>query len=104
LKDDPLFQITIPSKTQAYMAIGRPILMGVKGDAADLVMKARCGLTCEPGNPPSIAEGVAKFHSMSKTDLAQMGENGKRFYERELSFEIAARKYEKVLESAAKQF
>ena len=37
LKDDPLFRITIPSKTQAYLAAGKPILMGVRGDAADLV-------------------------------------------------------------------
>jgi len=103
LKDDPLFQITIPSKTQAYMAIGRPILMGVKGDAADLVIKAKTGLVCEPENPRSIAEAVVKLSSMSKTDLDEMGENGRRFYERELSFDIAARKYEKVFESVAKR-
>jgi colanic acid biosynthesis glycosyl transferase WcaI len=103
LKDDPLFHITIPSKTQAYMAIGRPILMGVRGDAADLITKAGCGLICEPENPQSIAEAVAKFHSMPKADLDEMGENGRRFYERKLSFEIAARKYEKVLESVAKR-
>ena len=30
LKDDPLFRITIPSKIQAYLAAGRPILAGVK--------------------------------------------------------------------------
>ena len=32
LKDHPLFRITIPSKIQAYMAVGRPILIGVKGE------------------------------------------------------------------------
>lgn len=37
LKRDPLFEITVPSKTQAYMAIGKPLLMAVSGDAADLV-------------------------------------------------------------------
>ncbi len=37
LKEDPLFCITIPSKTQAYLAFGKPILMAVRGDAADLV-------------------------------------------------------------------
>ena len=37
LRDDPLFEITLPSKTQAYLAAGRPILMAVRGDAADLV-------------------------------------------------------------------
>jgi len=55
LKDNPLFRITIPSKTQAYLAMGRPVLIGVKGDAAHLVEKAQAGLTCEPENPESIA-------------------------------------------------
>ena len=39
LKDDPLFRITIPSKTQAYLALGRPVLMAVAGDAAALVAR-----------------------------------------------------------------
>jgi colanic acid biosynthesis glycosyl transferase WcaI len=44
LRRDPLFAITIPSKTQAYMAMGRPILMAVESDAADLVNRAHAGL------------------------------------------------------------
>jgi glycosyltransferase involved in cell wall biosynthesis len=103
LRNDPLFQITIPSKTQAYMAIGRPILMGVKGDAADLVTKAKCGLVCEPGNPQSITRAVCKLYAMPKVELNTMGENGKNFYDRELSIDIGARKYEKVFESVAAQ-
>ena len=30
LRDEPLFRITIPSKTMAYMACGRPVLMACK--------------------------------------------------------------------------
>lgn len=43
LRKVPLFSITIPSKTQAYMAVGKPILMAVDGDAASLVKNADCG-------------------------------------------------------------
>src|SRR3546814_18059001 len=39
LKKDPLFAITIPSQTQAYLAVGKPILMAVDGYAADLIAK-----------------------------------------------------------------
>jgi len=99
LKDDPLFRITIPGKTQAYLASGRPILVGIKGDTADLVIKAKAGLSCEPENPRSIAEAVGKFMAISQAELDKMGENGKRFYEQELSFEIGARKYEKIFYS-----
>jgi glycosyltransferase involved in cell wall biosynthesis len=43
LKNDPLSSITIPSKTQTYIAVGRPIIMAVKGDAAEIVKKSRSG-------------------------------------------------------------
>jgi len=55
LKDDPLFRITIPSKIQAYLAVGRPILAGVRGDAAELVRMAGAGVVCQPENPESIS-------------------------------------------------
>lgn len=44
LLDDPLFAITIPSKLQFYMAMGRPILACVRGEAADIVTGCGAGL------------------------------------------------------------
>ncbi|MEA3429493.1 MAG: glycosyltransferase family 4 protein [Thermodesulfobacteriota bacterium] len=101
LKDDPLFRITIPSKTQAYMAAGRPILMGVKGDAAALVKKAKVGLACTPEDPQDIADTVERFYNTPQQDLALMGHNGKMFYEHELSLRIGARRFEKIFRSVA---
>ena len=102
LKKDPLFEITIPSKTQAYLVAGRPVLIGVPGDATDLIIKANAGLPCESENPASIAEAVLKFHAMPKTQLDAMGQNGKRFYEQELSFSIGTSKFEKIFETCKK--
>ncbi|MCE5187379.1 MAG: glycosyltransferase family 4 protein [Planctomycetaceae bacterium] len=102
LKKDSLFEITIPSKTQAYLAAGRPILIGVGGDATNLVLKANAGLACEPENPQSIADAVLDFYSTPKSELDKMAENGKRFYQERLSFEIAASKIEEVLTKAVR--
>lgn len=102
LKDDPLYKITIPGKTQTYLSVGKPILIGVGGDATDLVMKAKAGLACEPENPQSIAEAVGKFQAMSEAEIAAMGENGKRFYQQELALAIGAKRLEKVFREAAK--
>lgn len=101
LRDDPLFKITIPSKTQAYLALGRPILIGVKGDAAHLIEKAQAGLTCEPENPGSIADAVRKLYHMNSTQLEQMGHNGIKFYDHEISFAIAVEKYEYLFTNIA---
>jgi colanic acid biosynthesis glycosyl transferase WcaI len=102
LRDEPLFRITIPSKTQAYMALGRPILMGLKGDAASLVEEAKAGLACEPENPLSIAEAARKFYAMNQAGRQAMGENGMRFYDSKLSFSIAVDRFEKIFEAAVR--
>src|ERR1035437_1773976 len=96
LKDDPLFRITIPSKTQAYLAAGRPILIGVRGDAADLVSRSGGGLVCEPENPSSIAEGVRRLFQAGPMHLADMGRSGRAFYDRELSMAVAIDKFDAV--------
>ena len=101
LKDDPLFRITIPSKTQAYMAAGKPILMAVRGDAADLVNWSQSGVLCEPGNPQSIAEAVKKLVDTSPEALASMGRNGKVFYDSTLSISIGTEEFDRIFQVVA---
>lgn len=96
LRDDELFEVTIPSKIQAYMAIGKPILVAVKGDAASLVNEARCGLLAEPENPISLVKAAMKLESMTKSELWVMGESGKEYYLRELSAKVGITKFAKV--------
>lgn len=88
LKDDPLFSITIPSKTQAYLAIGRPILMAVPGDAAALVERAECGVSAEPENPESLAAAVVKLADLPPAERAAMGTRGRDYYWKHLSLSV----------------
>ena len=97
LKDDPLFSITIPSKTQAYMSVGKPILMAVKGDAANLITESKAGLVCKPENPESIAEAAVKLATMNKQDLGVMGVAGKHFYN-EVNLSSGTEKFIKLFE------
>ena len=94
LKDEPLFSITIPSKTQAYLYAGKPILMAVRGDAARLVEDAGAGIACEPEDSDEIAETIHKMFRMQPEQLAQMGQNGKLYYEVDLSFQVGAGRFE----------
>ncbi len=96
LKDDPLFEITIPSKTQAYLAAGKPVLMAVRGDAAALVERSGAGIVCQPANPASIAAGVAELASTSPSRLVEMGHFGRKFYDRELSLSAGVSRFETV--------
>ncbi len=78
LSDDPLFRITIPHKTFAYMASGKPILAAVTGDVADIIINAGVGIACPPENPEAMAHSIRQLYRMSKEDRQKMGQNGLR--------------------------
>jgi len=99
LKDEPLFRITIPSKIQAYLASGRPLLVAVRGEAADLVKESQAGMVCEPGNAHSIAQAVAKLADLSRERLTDMGRNGRAFYDKELSLSIGVARFDAIFKA-----
>jgi len=84
LTDDPLFRITIPSKTQAYLYAGRPILMGVAGNAADLVRQADAGYVFQPGDAKALAQSVRNLIADGPERRDEIGRNAKSFYFEEL--------------------
>lgn len=102
LKKDPLFKITIPSKTQAYLASGKPIIMAVEGDAAELNEQAGAGPVCASEDAPALADCVRKLSEMSSSELKTLGENGKKYYLEKLSFAGGVSKFESVFLSVAK--
>lgn len=103
LRKDPLFEITIPSKTQAYMAVGKPLLMAVNGDAADLVRQAKCGLTAESENPQALADAVDALAAMPADELIMMGENASLYYREALGLQVGAAKFAAVFESLSRK-
>jgi len=103
LKDDPLFAITIPSRLQAYLAVGRPILCGVRGDSMDLVQESGGGMAFQPESPESLAEAVHALCQMSVAERAQMGERGRRFYQEGLSLEVGTRAFVDLFKDLTKK-
>lgn len=93
LKKDPLFSITIPSKTQAYMAVGKPILMAVDGDAADLVRESHGGQIAESENPQSIADAALTLMNASISERGAMAASNSRFYREKLSLHVGVSRF-----------
>ncbi|MCE5981349.1 MULTISPECIES: glycosyltransferase family 4 protein [unclassified Pseudomonas] len=93
LKKDPLFTITIPSKTQAYMAAGKPVLMAVDGDAADLVAAAGCGVVGEWENPESLAEAAMTLMQLTPEARLEMGKKGYDYYQQKLSLRVGVERF-----------
>lgn len=99
LKDDPLFKITIPSKTQAYLAAGRPILMAVRGDASDLVREAQAGVPCAPEDARELAAAAEYLARLPSEELDRMARNAREFYLKFLSLRRAAHELDSVFGS-----
>ncbi|HEY0705462.1 MAG TPA: glycosyltransferase family 4 protein, partial [Polyangia bacterium] len=99
LRDEVLFAITLPSKTQAYLFAGRPIVMAVPGDAATLIGDAQAGVCAQPEDPHSIAEAVLSLESMPEAERIAMGARGRSYYQEALSLAVGTRRMLDAFES-----
>ncbi len=93
LRKDPLFEITIPSKTQAYMAVGKPLIMAVQGDAAELVQQSGGGLIVESENPQALAHAAETMANTSNDALAMMGQHAQVYYQQHLALTVGVQRF-----------
>lgn len=96
LKKDPLFTTTIPSKTQAYLASGKPILMAVDGDSADLIRKSGSGHIAESQNPEAIAAAALSLSLSSQAELNAMSKKGQEFYFSHMSLKHGVERFARI--------
>lgn len=98
LRDDPLFAITIPSKTQAYMACGAPILCAVLGDGADAVESAGCGFTVTPGDAEDLAGKTRAMLALSRVEREEFGRKASIYFEAHYRRQAILDRYEALFE------
>lgn len=89
LADAPVLALTIPSKVQAYLAAGRPVIASLNGEGARVVREAGAGLTCPAGDAEALAAAVLRLRGMTPEERLRLGENGRRYFD--AHFESARR-------------
>lgn len=82
LKDELIFNLTVPAKLQAYMAVSKPVCAFLNGEGAAIVKEAKNGLSASAGDIELLVETVMKLSKCSKTELEQLGKNGLEYYNR----------------------
>lgn len=80
LIDEPIFSLTIPSKIQAYMAAGRPIIASLNGEGANLINATQSGIACKAQDPIDLAKAVLKIKDMNDEQRKLMGHSAMQFY------------------------
>jgi colanic acid biosynthesis glycosyl transferase WcaI len=96
LKKTDVFKTVIPTKMLEFMSCARPVILGVDGQARQIVEQAQAGLPIEPENSQALVEAVR--HLQRNRALAiELGENGRRFIGENFSRATTAQKYLEVL-------
>lgn len=81
LKNEPIFNLTLPAKIQSYMIAAKPILAMLNGEGHDLITEVGCGWVSPAGNIQAGIDTVQQLIAQSHDQLAERGQKGKRYYE-----------------------
>lgn len=80
LRDDLIFAKTIPSKIQAYMASGKPLIASLNGAGADIILEAKCGFSVPAEDGECLAEAIEKMALLSEEDRRILGDNARSYF------------------------
>lgn len=97
----PLFAMTIPSKLQFSLALGRPILAAVSGDAARIAHESGASIIVEPGSAEELAAGIEKLIKLGPGARAGMGQAGLDYFAARFSESVGVERLASVIETAA---
>lgn len=97
LKDDPTFNTVVPSKIQAYMTSGKPIIAFLNGVGAEVVSAAKCGVVVSADDSLKLVEGIKELLALAPSERLEMGENGKNFFKQNFEKKMTIDKLERLL-------
>ncbi len=103
LRSSAISSLIIPSKTVAYLAADKPIVMANVGASADLVGRSGVCIAVPPVDPDALAAAIVDISTRAESERLEMAESGRRFFEENFTLVAALPKYITLLESAAKR-
>lgn len=92
LKQERIFSFTIPSKIQAYLAAGRPLVGALDGEGARVILDAKAGLASPAEDVAGLTENIEKLFRMSNEERARLGEAARTYYLQNFEMEHQARR------------
>jgi len=98
LKKSDIFKTVIPSKMLEFMACARPVILGVQGQAQQILENAQAGICIEPENSSALAQAVLRLADNEQL-RETLGRNGRRHVLQNFSRRQSATAYIEVLSS-----
>jgi colanic acid biosynthesis glycosyl transferase WcaI len=96
LKKSDVFETVIPTKMLEFMSCGRPVILGVNGQAREILENSQSGIYVEPENPLALCDAILTLREQASL-RESMGRNGRKYIVQNLSRERTATEYLDVL-------
>ena len=97
LVKDPVISQTLPSKVQAYLAAGKPIIASLDGEGARVVTEAGAGITCPAEDAQALADAVIRLRNTEPEELKKMSQRSLRYYEENFEPKLLATRLSQIL-------
>ena len=101
LRDLPIFHGTIPSKLQAALACGSPVVVSAPGDCTTLVENHGIGLACQPDDWRALANCFSQAAKTPPSERIEMARRASALYAAEMSRPACVDQLEAMLIEAA---
>src|SRR5260221_13786227 len=102
LRRADLFKTVIPTKMLEFMSCARPVILGVDGQAREIVEAADAGLVVEPENAEALVGAINRL-SADRELGRTLGQKGREYILRQFSRGRTAGKYIDVLQSLLRE-
>lgn len=101
LNRSPIMSLTVPTKIQAYLAAGRPIIASIDGEGARVVTEAAAGLACPAQDALALAAAARDLLHRTPEALDRFGLAGRRYYETNFDPDVLTGRLKSLLHDAA---
>lgn len=99
LKDDPVFSLTIPSKVQAYLQAGKPLVLSLNGEASQLVEEFGFGIHAKAEDHIELSRKIYRLVAMSREERELLGKNAILAFDQHFDSKVLIPKLEGLLKS-----
>ncbi|WP_434739971.1 glycosyltransferase family 4 protein [Micromonospora sp. SH-82] len=99
-RDLPELRGRVPGKLTAALSCAVPVVAAAAGDTAQIVERARAGLSCPPEDWTALADRFWLASTIPESARVEMGRRGRDTYLREMSMRAGVDRVERLLHEA----
>lgn len=98
LKRHDVLSTTIPSKIQAYLSVGRPIIGALDGEGARVIQHAEVGFTSPAEDGTAFASNIERVAKLGASERLRLGQRGRAYFLKHFEMREQTRRLVHLLE------